>query len=164
MDDDRTYNLAFFLGPGLPLTFGGASGPSTAAVLLPPFFLTMSAGGGINDGLGVPTVAGVLGVDSDGLSPLELVATGGADVVVMGADSFDGVSSSLVGVATGSNFLNDSGDNLRMTTLLLVGFEDDFRRLGGTAAAFEVEAIVILMGMERDDGMCRSQRADRWVL
>lgn len=97
------YNLAFFFGPGLPLTLGGASGPSAAAVLLPPFFLTASVGGGINDGPGVPMGAGVFELDSDGLSPFELVATGGAaGAVVVGAVFFIGFASSLAGTGTGA--------------------------------------------------------------
>jgi len=74
-----TYNLAFFLGPGLPRGLGSPSGPNTGpALLFIPFFLTPSVGGGIDDGkgTGVPAAAGVLVFDSEGLSPLELGATG----------------------------------------------------------------------------------------
>ena len=92
----ESYSRAFFLGPGLPRTFGGASGPNAAAVLLFPFFLTASVGGGINDGPGVPMGAGVFGLDSDGVSPFELATTGAAaGAVVLGATSFDGIASSL---------------------------------------------------------------------
>lgn len=68
-----TYNLAFFLGPGLPLTLGVVSDPKAvvAFLLTPPFFLIASVGGGIDDGAGVavPFGAGVFGFDSAGTSP-----------------------------------------------------------------------------------------------
>jgi hypothetical protein len=57
-----TYNLAFFLGPGLPRGLGRPSGVNaTPELLLGPFFLGPSAGGGIDDvGTGVPLAVGVL--------------------------------------------------------------------------------------------------------
>ena len=57
-----TYNLAFFLGPGFPRGFGRPSGVNaTPELLLTPFFLGPSVGGGIDDvGAGVPLAAGVL--------------------------------------------------------------------------------------------------------
>lgn len=73
------YNLAFFFGPGLPRGFGNPSGPSAGpAALLTPFFLTISVGGGIDEGPGVEAATGVLVVESGTLSPVGLVvvATG----------------------------------------------------------------------------------------
>lgn len=73
-----THNLAFFLGPGLPRGLGKPFGSRAAApeVLLTPFFLTPSVGGGIDDGAGVPLATGVFDVDSVGASPLELMTAG----------------------------------------------------------------------------------------
>jgi hypothetical protein len=100
-----TYNLAFFFGPGLPRTLGGASGPRAAAeFLLIPFFLMPSDGGGMDE-LGVPTAAGVLGADSDGF-PLAATATEsevvGEETSLRGDSSFteasDGNLASFLGV------------------------------------------------------------------
>jgi len=92
--------LAFFFGPGLPLTLGVVSDPKAAVELLftPAFFLMASVGGGIDEGTGVPVPfgAGVFEFDSDGASRFGLVATG----MVLGiveVDSFDGESSLIKG-------------------------------------------------------------------
>lgn len=68
-----TDSLGFFLGPGLPRTLGWPSGPVplTAEDLLMPFFLTPSVGGPMTGGAGVPLAAGVAGLESEALSPLE---------------------------------------------------------------------------------------------
>lgn len=98
-----TYNLAFFLGPGLPLGFGRPSGVSaTPELLFTPFFLGPSVGGGIDEvGTGVPLATGVLDVESGGLSPFELVATGRVfEVVDADEDSFEGDSSLTTGFSS----------------------------------------------------------------
>lgn len=128
-----TYNLAFFFGPGLPLGFGSPSGPSAGPDLFTPFFLTTSVGGGIEDGTGVPTATGVLVVDSGGLSPFELGATGSVFETV-DEDSFDGDSSlttfsSLTGAT--ANFWSCWGDIFSVTIMLTF---DDFRRTPAAAA------------------------------
>lgn len=162
-----SYNLAFFFGPGLPLTLGGASGPSAAAVLLPPFFLTVSVGGGINEGPGVPIGAGVLELDSDGLSPFELVATGGAaGVAVVGEGFFlTGVASSLAGIGAGDGVGGENrckalGDSFRVTISCLRGVFAvvDFRL--GVGMAFADEDIVMLLMVARRERMCRLQVVD----
>lgn len=137
-----TYNLAFFLGPGLPLGLGSPSGPKTGpALLFTPFFLTPSVGGGIDEGkgTGVPEAAGVLAFDSDGLSPFELGTTG-CGFETVDDDSFDG-DSSLTGAA-GSNLCRSLGDSLNVMTML--PFED-FRRAMVAVAGLLDEAIVELM-------------------
>lgn len=96
-----TYNLAFFLGPGLPLGFGRPSGVNaTPELLFTPFFLGPSVGGGIDDvGTGVPLATGVFDVDSGRLSPFELVAIGRVFEVV-DEDSFEGDSSLTTGFSS----------------------------------------------------------------
>lgn len=145
----NTYNLAFFLGPGLPLTLGGALGSRAAVeVLLTPLFLMTSVGGGIDEALGVPTGAGVLEFDSDGLSPFELVAPCDGSAAVA-AVSFGGVSS-LISVGTGPKGRKASGDSFMVTSRL--GF-DDFRRAVGVIAVLVDAAIVRLwMGGEAATG------------
>ena len=119
----NTYNLAFFFGPGLPLTLGTASAPkATAELLFTPFFLTPSVGGGMEAGTGVPLGAGVLEFGSDGFSPFELAATGRV-FDVADDESFDG-DSSLTGVV--ANLCRACGDNFRVT--IRFPFDDDFRR------------------------------------
>jgi hypothetical protein len=155
-DGGGTYNLAFFLGPGLPLTLGGASGPrATPELLLTPFFLTPSVGGGIDDGPGVPTGAGVLEFDSDGLSPFELVATGGG-MAVADAESFDG-DSSLIGGGVDSKVCNALGDSFKV--MIMLAFED-FRRAVGVVAGLVDEAIVGLLIEERGVRMMEGTVAD----
>ena len=102
-----------FFGPGLPL---GLSRPSAAAELrlTPVFagFLTPSVGGGIAVELSVPLGAGVLGVDSEPLSPGEEVAASRVfDVVDDGA--FDSGSSLTTG--TGAKRARLSGESLSVT-------------------------------------------------
>jgi len=73
-----TYNLGFFLGPGLPLSLGGALGSMIGGALLRPataapplFFLPSTLGGGTREfGSGVSALAAGTGValDSDDLS------------------------------------------------------------------------------------------------
>ena len=137
-----TYNLAFFLGPGLPRGLGSPSGPNTGpALLFTPFFLTPSVGGGIDEGkgTGVPAAAGVLAFDSEGLSPFELGATG-CGFEMVDDDSFEG-DSSLTGAA-GSNLCRALGDTFNVTIML--PFED-FRRATVAIAGLLDEAIVELM-------------------
>jgi hypothetical protein len=143
-----TYNLAFFFGPGLPLTLGTASVPNaTPELLLTPFFLTPSVGGGIDEGTGVPlVVAGVFEADSDGLSPCELAAAG-SEFEVVGEESFDGTSSFMSGA--GPNFDRASGDSFNVTINAPL---DDFRR------AVEVVDSCLTGAMVREDAM-RERRA-----
>jgi len=100
---------------------GSPSGPNaTAELLFTPFFLMISGGGGIDDGMGVPLAAGVFEADSGGLSLFEAAAvTGGFEMV--DEESFDG-DSSLTGAS--ENFDNFLGDSLRM----MIFDGDDFRR------------------------------------
>ena len=135
-----TYNRGFFLGPGLPLGLGRPSGPNCGpAALLMPFFLTPSVGGGIDEvGTGVPAAAGVLVFDSDGLSPLELGATGSGTEIV-DDESFDG-DSSLTGAA-GANVCRAFGDSFKVTTRLF-GAVEDFRRAADAVVGLPDEAIV----------------------
>lgn len=95
-----TYNLAFFLGPGLPRGFGRPSGVNvTPTLLFVPFFLGPSAGGGIDDvGTGVPLATGVFDVDGGGISPFELAATGRV-FEVADDESFEGDSSLTTGLS-----------------------------------------------------------------
>lgn len=148
VDDERcwvcTHNLAFFFGPGLPLTLGGASGPNaTPELLLTPFFFTPSVGGGIDEGTGVPVPvgAGVFEFDSDGPSPLELVAATSNVVEVADDESFDG-DSSLTLTGAGSNCCKALGDNFK--AMIMLPF-DDFRRAPEAAEGLVVEAIVRLL-------------------
>jgi hypothetical protein len=121
--DLATYNLAFFFGPGLPLTLGGASGPrATAELLLTPFFFTPSDGGGIDE-LGVSTAAGVLDADSDGFPPCELAATAKVSEVAGEATSFKGDSSFTM--ASAPNLARLLGDSLSVTSR---GVLEGFRR------------------------------------
>jgi len=139
-----TYNLAFFLGPGLPLTFGAPSGPrATPELLFTPFFFGPSVGGGIDDGAGVLPAAGVFEVDSDGLSPFELSATGRVFDVV-DEESFNG-DSSLMATSEG-NFANALGESFKVT--INEAF-DDLRRAVGVVVGLFVDAIVriVMRGM-----------------
>lgn len=136
-----TYNLAFFLGPGLPLTFGigSPSGPNaTAALRFVPFFLGPSiGGGGIADGTGVPTAMGVSAFDSDLVSPFELVVAGRVLEFDDGGDSLTGDSSFLTSslMGRGSKVRRFSGDNFKWT--MRVGFMlDDFRRAAEAPLSF----------------------------
>lgn len=116
-----TYSLAFFLGPGFPLTLGAPSAPREAALLLTPFFFMPSVGGGIDEGVGVPLAAGVFEADSDG-SP-RAWSTGMVLDVVDEAESFAG-DSSLMGDAA-ANLTRLLGDSLSVTIMEPL---DDFRR------------------------------------
>lgn len=136
-----TYNLAFFLGPGLPLTFGigSPSGPNaTAALRLVPFFLVPSmGGGGMADGTGVPTATGVSTFDSDLASPFELVAAGRVLEFEVEGDSLTGDSSFLTSSLTGrgSKVRSFAGDSFNWT--MRVGFMlDDFRRAAEAPESF----------------------------
>jgi hypothetical protein len=153
----------------LPLGLGSPSGPNAGpALLFTPFFFTPSVGGGIDEGTGVPVpvpvpvAAGVLAFDSEGMSPLELDATGGGFDIV-DDESFDG-DSSLTSV-TGSNICRALGGSLNVKIKL--GF-DDFRRPAEAIAGLLDEDIVVLMvemWFEREEGggriasglICRSQ-------
>ena len=119
-----TYNLAFFLGPGLPLGFGRPSGVNAGPTLrFTPLFLGPSVGGGIDDvGTGVPLATGVFDDDSGGLSPLELGATGRV-FEVDDEESFDGDSSLTAGFS--SNLWRILGDSF---SLAIKDTLDDFRR------------------------------------
>ena len=121
-----TYSLGFFFGPGLPLTLGTPSGgKATPELLFTPFFLTPSAGGGIDEGPGVPLAAGVFELDSDAISPFELAATARV-FEVADEESFEGDSSLMAG---GANLCRILGATFK--TMTFEGF-DDFRR--GTVA------------------------------
>jgi len=86
----------------------------------------------------VPVAAGVLAFESEGMSPLELDATGGRFEIV-DDDSFDG-DSSLTSV-TGSNFCRALGGSLIMWIKLAF---DDFRRPAVAIAGLVDEDIVEL--------------------
>lgn len=136
-----TYSLAFFFGPGFPLTLGIKSAPSAApAPRLTPFFLTPSVGGGIDVGTGVPLGAGVFDADSDGLSVAGLASTGNV-FEVADDESFDGESSFLTGDS--SNSLRNFGDSFRV--MMRVGFDDDFRRALGVVDDLEGGDMVALV-------------------
>jgi hypothetical protein len=138
MDWGATYNRAFFLGPGLPLTLGGASGPrATAELLLTPFFFRPSDGGGIDE-LGVPTAAGVLEADSERFPPCELAATAMVSEVAGEAISLKGDSSFTR--ASDPNLARLLGESLRVTTK---GVLEDFRRTDETMAGCFADAIAI---------------------
>jgi hypothetical protein len=132
-NSDDAYSLAFFLGPGLPLTLGigSPSGPNaTAALLFVPLFLGPSVGGGIKVwGVGVPTATGVLAFDSDLLSPFELAATGSVLEVEDDGESLtgDGSLSSLISSLMGRGWRGrrslDDSFNVTMREALF-----DFRR------------------------------------
>jgi len=138
----------------LPLTLGAASAPrATPELLFTPFFLTPSVGGGIDEGIGVPVAPGVLEVESDGLSPLELVAMGRVFEVV-DEDSFEG-DSSLTMVS--ANLLSSSGDSFNLTRPgrgLLAGLVD-FRRgtVGVVAADVGLFAEAIMKDCDDERGM-----------
>lgn len=65
------------MGPGLPLGLGIPSIVPFAAAAdrLTPFFFAPSTGGPIGVGAGVVSAAGVAALESDALSPFELVDT-----------------------------------------------------------------------------------------
>lgn len=157
--EKSTYNLGFFLGPGFPLGLGSPSGPNAGpALLLTPFFLTSSVGGGIDTGTGVPTAAGVLALDSTGISPFELDAAGGG-LEMVEEESFDG-DSSLTGGA-GSNDCRTLGGRGNLTIKLPFETDADFRRATGAAAGLvdgamvRVERCVALsMGKGRSQMVC----------
>lgn len=138
-------NLAFFFGPGLPLTLGGASGPrATAELLLTPFFFTPSDGGGIEE-LGVSTAAGVLEADSDGFPPCELAATAKVSDVVGEETSFTGDSSFTMG--SDQNLARFLGDSLSVTSS---GILEDLRRTKEAMAGCFADAMA--MGRRGGDG------------
>ena len=124
----------------MPLGFGRPSAVSAAPELLfTSFFLGPSVGGGIDEvGTGVPLATGVFDVDSGGLSPFELVATGRVFDVV-DEESFDGESSLTMTVS--SNLCRSLGDNLSLTIRELF---DDFRRAAVAGWGFATDAIVMM--------------------
>jgi hypothetical protein len=133
----NTHSLAFFLGPGFPLTLGTPSGSkATAELLLPPFFLTTSVGGGIDEGAGVPVAAGVLDADPTKFSPFKVAGTGKG---VMEEASLIG-DSSLMSDA-GPDFASSLDDSFN--TMINDAF-DDFRRAVEAVDGCFVEAIVEL--------------------
>ena len=141
-----TYSLAFFFGPGLPRTLGGASGPSaTAELLLTPFFFRPSDGGGIDE-LGVPAATGVLEADSDGFPPCELVATATESGVVGERTSLKGDSS--LTRPSGPNLAKFLGDTLRV---MRNGVLEDFRRTEEAIVGCLADAIA-MGGREMGDG------------
>jgi hypothetical protein len=134
------------LGPGLPLTLASPSTPRAAVEVLftpPLLFLIASVGGGIDVGTGVPFGAGVFGLDSLGLSPFELAATGSV-LDVVETESFDGESSLTKGRTTDFSF---KGDNFKVTIMVLFSLApDDLRRgVEVAVAGLLVEAIVIML-------------------
>lgn len=119
-----THNLGFFLGPGLPLSLGGAFGSITGGALLrpataPPPRLRLPSifGGGASEfgsGVSAPVAGTGVEFDSSDFSPGE--GTGGAT---------EGVCSGLVAVGVDEEGLRDeapetmrasaSGATLRVT-------------------------------------------------
>lgn len=129
----------------MPLGFGCPSGINAGpALLFTPFFLGPSVGGGgIDDaGTGVPLATGVFDVDSDGLLPFELVATGRV-LEVVDEESFEGDSSLTMGFS--EDLSKYFGGTLNLT--IRVGLLDDFLR-AAEAGGLVMEAIV-------DDAMKR---------
>ena len=121
-------------------------------LLLTPFFLTPSVGGGIDEGTGVPLATGVLEVESRAFSPFELVATASVFEAV-DDESFDG-DSSLTG-ATTSNLRKALGDNFKV--IIMFPF-DDFRRGPKPVDGLADEAIVGWMMKMRIVGLRVSGR------
>lgn len=89
-------------------------------------------------GTGVPLGTGVFEFDSDGMSPLELVATGKLFDVV--EDESFGDSSLITGDTT--NCCKSLGDSFNVTTRLPF---DDFRRAPETAGILFADTIVEAM-------------------
>jgi hypothetical protein len=139
VEGNATYSLAFFLGPGFPLGFGRPSGVNTGpALLFTPFFFGPSVGGGIDDvGTGVPLATGVFELDSGGLSPFELGATGRVFEAV-DEDSFEGDSSLTTGFS--ANLSRTLGDKFNV---MINDVFDDFRRAAETVWGFVTEDIAI---------------------
>lgn len=137
----RTYNLAFFFGPGLPLGFGNPSGPSaTVALLFTAFFFGPSVGGGISVDGRASMATGVLAFGSDLLSPFELTA----GIVLEFEDDGDsfGDSSLTTTGAGGWNFCKDLGDSLRVTIKLCLV---DFLRGADVVVDLFVEAMMVVV-------------------
>jgi len=127
----------------LPRGFGSPSGPNAGpAALFTPFFLGISVGGGISDEFGVPAATGVFELDSDGLSPLELMAAGASGWLggAIAGTSFDGDSSLTRG--TSINLCKVLGDTFN---LMIIEPFDDFRRTAEGVEVLVIEAIVMLM-------------------
>ena len=108
-----TYNLGFFLGPGLPRILGSMPF-APAALRFTPFFLEPSAGGPMEAG------AGVLGFDSEALSPFDTAAGASVEGRAAGA-----AGDSLESLAAGDSSLTEaesmifrrlSGDTLSTTS------------------------------------------------
>ena len=134
----------------MPRGLGSPSGPKAGpALLLTPFFLTPSdGGGGIDEGTGVPVAAGVLAFDSEGLSPFELDGTGGGFEIV-DDDSLDGLSS--LTSAAGSSLCRALGGSLKVKIKL--PFED-FRRTEAIAALLDEAIAELLVELSCGDGDC----------
>lgn len=142
-----TYNLGFFLGPGLPLIFGSAA-PAPGALLFTPFFLDPSVGGPMGSCEGVPLAAGVPGFDSEAslsaLSVLDTAATVSVGKVVdVAGDSLAGDSSLTDDGST--IFLSLMGDTFNVARM--EGLPPDFLRslsFAGAAVVFvEVGMLVV---------------------
>lgn len=134
-----TYSRGFFLGPGLPRTLAVGSDPfAPAALLLTPFFLGASVGGPIGACDGVPTAAGVPGVDSEALSPLDAAGgwSLGRDDEAEG-DSFTGDSSLTDDGSTIFRSLREVTRNVTRADDLL----EDFRR------SFSLVEVADLLGV-----------------
>lgn len=109
-----------------------------AVLLLPPFFLTTSVGGGIDED-GVPAAAGVSALDPVALSPFGVDDAGGTKSSTVEFASFEAGTSPLMEVWAGANCCRSFDDSFSVT--ILVGLKD-FRRAAGKAADFVLEDMV----------------------
>lgn len=100
-------------------------------------------GGGIDEGAGVPFVAGVVETGRARVSPLKLVGAG-STLGITADDSFDG-ESSLIWTGTTSNLWRSADGSLRV--MIILPFED-FRRAPEVEVVLFDEAIVRLMVVE----------------
>ena len=98
----------------------------------------------------MPLATGVLEVDSGGLSPFELAATGSVFEVDDDEESFEGdsslICSSLTWTGATSKLCRALGDNFKVMIMLAL---DDFRRAPEAVDGLLEEAIVELIARRR---------------
>lgn len=146
-----TYNLGFFLGPGLPRILGSIPF-APAAFRFTPFFLEPSVGGPMEAG------AGVLGFDSEALSPFDTAAGVSVKgrVVEAAGDSLESLAAgdSSLTEAASMIFRRLSGDTFSTTS---EGLPPDLRlslSVAGVDIVATAEGIKTSKdGCEGDDGV-----------